>query len=53
MNRDTKITCSQGVCSQGVCPPVLTKNNGIEVKGDEFNIGLDGSDLQFSFYYNF
>ena len=30
-----------------------TKNNGIEVKGDEFNIGLDGSDLQFSFYYNF
>ena len=24
-----------------------------KVKGDEFNIGIDGSDLQFSVYYNF
>ena len=30
-----------------------TKRGDAEVKGDEFNIGIDGSDLQFSVYYNF
>jgi hypothetical protein len=30
-----------------------TKRGDAKVKGDEFNIGIDGSDLQFSVYYNF
>jgi len=30
-----------------------TKNNGIESKGDNFALGLDGSNLQFAVYYNF
>ena len=30
-----------------------TKRNDVKVKGDEFNVGIDGSNLQFSVYYNF